>query len=252
MAKTLRARIMRSMSLKTHCSKRRYTMADTRTIKTWRNPYDAGFSTTRATKVTFAKGITVLVGCNGAGKTTLLNNIESKLKKDHIPVFNYSNENARSDIITKASFYGNFDIIAASKCSSEGENVSLCFGQKLKEIRHFIATGKTISSRPFFVNDDASDSPESSERWILIDAVDSGYSIDNILDLKAVFGYMQDDAKKHGVDLYIIVSTNAYEFANNETCLDVITGKPIRFDSYDDYKKFVIKSREKKEKRESK
>lgn len=42
------------------------------TINTWRDPYDAGFTTTKPKQVSFQPGLTVLVGCNGAGKTHCL------------------------------------------------------------------------------------------------------------------------------------------------------------------------------------
>lgn len=45
-------------------------------VKTWRDPYDAGFSPTRSKEIELKPGLTVLVGCNGAGKTTLLLNIK--------------------------------------------------------------------------------------------------------------------------------------------------------------------------------
>lgn len=39
-----------------------------RTINTWRDPYDEGFSTCRSRQITIHSGLTVLVGCNGSGK----------------------------------------------------------------------------------------------------------------------------------------------------------------------------------------
>lgn len=35
-----------------------------RIIKTWRDPYDAGFSTCRKKQIEIQQGLTVLVGCN--------------------------------------------------------------------------------------------------------------------------------------------------------------------------------------------
>ena len=49
------------------------------TINTWRDPYDAGFTTTKPKQVSFQPGLTVLVGCNGAGKSTLLMNIKEEV-----------------------------------------------------------------------------------------------------------------------------------------------------------------------------
>ena len=53
-----------------------------RKIKTWKDPYDEGFSTCRRKEIEINPGVTVLVGCNGAGKSTLLHNIRDELKKE--------------------------------------------------------------------------------------------------------------------------------------------------------------------------
>ena len=66
-------------------------MAIEKDIKTWRNPYDNGFSTTRLKNITIKSGITVLVGCNGAGKTTLIKNITEQLKKENPPYYIFDN-----------------------------------------------------------------------------------------------------------------------------------------------------------------
>ena len=60
-------------------------------IKTWRDPYDAGFTPTRPKEIEINSGLTVLVGCNGAGKTTLLLNIKEECEKQNIPVHHWNN-----------------------------------------------------------------------------------------------------------------------------------------------------------------
>lgn len=115
-----------------------------RTIKTWRDPYDAGFSTCRRREVEFQPGVTVLVGCNGSGKSTLLHNIESKLKKEDIPVFFFDNEkDGGSTSISEAMFCGNIEFGAAAMCSSEGENISMNLGKCASKWRKFLQTGDT-------------------------------------------------------------------------------------------------------------
>lgn len=85
-----------------------------------------------------------------------------------------------------------------------------------------------------------------NKRWLLFDAIDSGLSIDNVIDIKEyLFKTILEDAVK----TYIIVSSNAFEFANNESCLDTHTGKYIHFENYDKYKDFILKSKEIKNKR---
>lgn len=223
-------------------------MSNNRTINVWRDPYGAGFNTTRARKVVFTKGTTVLVGCNGAGKTTLLQNIEDELRKADIPVFMHSPTTALPKMIDKAMFEGNFGLVGASRSMSEGENIGLVFGQSFDTIKKFIATGR-YSDRLLKIFSEPEREITSDERWILLDAIDSGYSIDNIVQLKKVFNRMYEDAGAHNVDLYIIVSANTYELARNSNCLDVMTGKNVYFATYEEYRSFILKTQEKKEKR---
>lgn len=228
-------------------------MSDNHVIKTWRDPYGQGFYTTRAKKVIFSKGVTILTGCNGSGKTTLLNNIKDELKQEKIPVLFYSDDTDSHGLMDKALFNSDFTFVATSKCSSEGERISLNMTKIIPRIKHFIQHGKDPAVRNIFASlheDDKSDQkPMSNERWILLDAIDSGYSIDNVLDLKQIFGFMLKDAEKYNVDLYIIVSANAYELVNNENCIDVMSGKNVRYDSYEEYKKAILNTRTKKDKR---
>jgi hypothetical protein len=86
------------------------------------------------------------------------------------------------------------------------------------------------------------------ERWILLDAIDSGLSIDNIVDIKEdLFKTILE--YNCGNEIYIIVVANEYEMARNEQCFDVYNGKYITFKDYEDYRQFVLDSKELKEKR---
>ena len=55
-----------------------------------------------------------------------------------------------------------------------------------------------------------------------------------------------------GKDIYIIVSANVYEMCRGEKCFDTYLGKYVDIKSYDEYREFILKSRERKEKREEK
>ena len=233
-------------------------MAIEKDIKTWRNPYDNGFSTTRLKNITIKSGVTILVGCNGAGKTTLIKNITEQLKKENTPYCIFDNlHSGGKKSVSEMMYNNNIEKVALMFSSSEGENIDNNICNILEKARYFIETGdsniyETNKFLNFFrnINQDE-ESMTSNERWFLFDAIDSGYSIDNIVDLKETFNLMISDAKKMNKDLYIIVSANSYEMANNENCFDVMSGKYIRFKDYNDYKKFIIKSRKKKEKRYS-
>lgn len=79
--------------------------------------------------------------------------------------------------------------------------------------------------------------------------MDSGYSIDNVIEMKKFFQMIIEDAKTFDVEVYIVVSSNEYELVHDSNCFDVMEGKYLRFDCYEDYKKFILRSKEKKDKR---
>lgn len=226
-----------------------------RIIKTWRDPYDAGFSTCRKKQIEIQQGLTVLVGCNGSGKTTLLHNIKSELKKEDIPVFYYDNEkDGGNNSISESIFYGNLSFTATALCSSEGENISLNLSKIASKLRKFVETGDNgdrfnALAKTLALKDDNEENNVSNERWILLDAMDSGYSIDNVIEMKDFFDLVIKDAKEFGIELYIMISSNEYELAHEIKCFDVMEGKYIQFASYEDYKKFILRTREKKDKR---
>lgn len=226
-----------------------------RIIKTWRDPYDAGFSTCRKKQIEIQQGLTVLVGCNGSGKTTLLHNIKSELKKEDIPVFYYDNEkDGGNNSISESIFYGNLSFTATALCSSEGENISLNLSKIASKLRKFVETGDNgdrfnALAKTLALKDDNEENNVSNERWILLDEMDSGYSIDNVIEMKDFFDLVIKDAKEFGIELYIMISSNEYELAHESKCFDVMEGKYIQFASYEDYKKFILRTREKKDKR---
>lgn len=223
-----------------------------RTIKTWRDPYDEGFSTCRRKEVTFEPGLTVLVGCNGAGKSTMLSNLKEELEKNKIPVFFHDNEKEKHNSIGESLFHDDITLAATQICSSEGENISLNLGKIVKNWRTFIATGKIDDETSRFMRlfaDKEDEDITSNERWILLDAMDSGFSIDNVIEMKDLFSFVLDDAKKLGKDMYIIISSNEYELVDKSNCMDVMEGNYRQFSDYNDYKKFILHSRQKKDKR---
>lgn len=227
-------------------------MASERNIKTWRDPYDSGFSTTRLKNITLKSGLTIFVGCNGAGKTTLIHNIADVLKQEKIPYFKFDNlQDGGSKSIGEMIFRNQMSAAANIWTSSEGENITNNLYPIFSKAKTFIETGENIYANRFakIFNSDKDEPVSSNERWFLFDAIDSGYSIDNVIEIKSAFNAMIEDAKQSNIDLYIIVTANAYEMAHKENCFDVMSGKYITFNNYDEYKKFIIKTREKKEKR---
>lgn len=217
-------------------------------LKVWRDPYCTGFNITAAEEVILNEGVTVLVGCNGAGKSTFLLNVKEECKKEELPFFEYNNlVDGGNNSLDNLMFFGKLSAgeFASRVFSSEGENISANLGDMVAKLSKFIATGKS----PFKIGLGNDESIISNKRFILLDAVDSGYSIDNIIDLKGLFNVIIEDAKRQNVEVYIIISANEYELANGENCLDVVSGDYIKFSDYEDFKRFILKTREEKEKR---
>lgn len=218
--------------------------------------YEEGIDLYKKKIITIKPGVTVLVGCNGIGKTTLLHQIRDSLKKDNIPYIEFDNlHDGGSNARSKAGFYGDMEFLATSMVSSEGENIVMNMENLARDIGDFVRSGENPQDkfqkaiRDALQNDEeAFNEKVLNERWILLDAIDSGLSVDNVVDIKE---YLFKTILKYnyGNDIYIVVSANAYEMARNEKCFDVHNGKYIEFKDYEDYRQFVLDSKEWKNQR---
>ena len=211
--------------------------------------------------VTFNPGVTVLTGCNGAGKTTLLRAIKKSLNENYIPVMSIDNLKEGGHNAADSMMYHNQTKLAACMVTaSEGEGISLTLGYFFKNVDYFIRTGiDKLHPLAYFNLHDAmhmkydeymkekelleSKLEDHKERWLLFDACDSGYSIDQIDDLKEVFELVLSPEGLHGKDVYIIVTANSYEMAANQNCYDVATGQFYIPTSYEEYKDRILESR---------
>ena len=199
-------------------------------------------------------GVTVLIGCNGAGKSTLIHTMQDELKKNNIEYLNYDNlHDGGNRSVSNAMFYDDIGLAASMMCSSEGETITLNIMNLGENIVYYLKHGKTKRTRLDIMlesieNADSKKKEEtvSQERWIFFDAVDSGLSIDNVLDFKE---FVLEPIVKSNSNLYVILSANSFEMASGEQCLDVYNGQYCTFDNYEEYKKFICKTRERKEKR---
>lgn len=200
-------------------------------------PYNEGEKLYYKKEVAFNPGLTVLIGCNGSGKSTLMMLLKEQLKQEHkdtsIMVMDYDDRtNGGSHLMEKFAFYQQFDQMAGMMCSSEGERIFRGIGD--------FATGlaKKIEKQ------------NPKELWIFFDAIGSGMSIDNIVEIKDFANFLVE--QNLSIDVYVVVSTNEYEFAYQADCIDVTTFKHMTFEKYEDYKRYILKTRKKKDKRYAK
>lgn len=193
--------------------------------------YDTGFNLYRSNNVIINEGVTILVGCNGSGKTTLLNNIKQQLEKEDVPVIMFDNlrEGGR-EAHSNAMFSGDIAFVATSLMSSEGENICMNLGKFAEKLGAFIRKNET-----------------SSEIWVLLDAIDSGLSIDNVVDSLGLFDFVIKRNREK--DIYFVVSANEYELTRGRNCFDVYNGKYITFSDYEEYRGFILNSRKVKDAR---
>lgn len=221
--------------------------------------YEEGCNLYKKKNIIIESGVTVLVGCNGIGKTTLLHQIRDRLKKDDIPYIEFDNlRDGGSKSISEAGFYGDIEFMATAICSSEGENIVMNIGNLVTRLGQFVKTGEDPKKKKYnqlahhlveINGEDIEEKEIPNERWILLDAIDSGLSVDNVVDIKEqLFKTILD--YNYGNDVYIVISANAFEMARGEQCFDVYNGKYIKFADYEEYRHFVLKSKEWKYSRE--
>lgn len=184
--------------------------------------------------VIFYPGVTILVGCNGSGKSTLMMLLKDQLKQDKdILVLSYDDRmDGQSNLMSKFAFYQDFEAFGGMWSSSEGEKI-------FRGVSDF-ATGlhKKIHQKDY------------QEVWIFMDAVGSGLSVDGIAEIKDFAQFVID--QNFGMGIYFVISTNEYEFASGMDCIDVTTFRHVRFDSYQKYRKFILQTRKKKDRRRAK
>ena len=221
-------------------------------IKTWRDPYNSGFSTTKPKEIELHEGLTVLVGCNGAGKSTLLHNIAEHCKKENIPYFFYDNLHSGGSHAIESAANSDFAEFMGLITSSEGEAIKANLARQSSYFFHFIQTGILKDRQHKFLQAMGllrDDKVDSNVRVFLFDAVDSGMSVDAVVEVKELFNMIAEDCYKAKKEFYILISANEYELARECDCLDVNTGKYLRFADYMDYRNFICKSRQRKDKR---
>lgn len=228
-------------------------------IKTWRDPYEAGFSPTKPKEIEIQPGLTVLVGCNGAGKSTLLRNIEEHCKHNKISCHLYDNlKSGGFSSISSLMFEGDYEDASYLFCASEGEGIKANVKRESSLYKGFFENGYMNNTKNrmarIFLDDKKLkqidlEYASCKDRVLLFDAVDSGLSVDSIVEVKEMFDRIIEDTKDMNLNIYLIIAANEYELVRNSNCFDVNNGKYIKFNDYEEYRTFIIKNRIAKEKR---
>lgn len=165
-------------------------------------------------------GLNFLIGPNGSGKTVALDQIHDECISNDIKCIRY--ENTSDDFIYQyynSSYNTNSHI---SKGEMAGFNFIYLFITKLKQQ---ILEAQDTYNKSFV---------------ILLDSIGEYLDINRIDDIKTLFyNTVIPDAKSIGVDLYIVISTNNYEFIKDELCFSIKSGTIKKFTSYDEYAKFI-------------
>lgn len=202
-----------------------------------------------------------LVGCNGSGKSTAIEQIRQTIHEE-LGARDAANEREfnpmagvfRRDDSTAGAYYVSFDRSANFVLADDGSSwisrsdmdwflgMMASNGEGLiHKLNGAIAAIRIFSARaaeagvPFF---------------LFLDDADAGTSIDvasevreAILDLSAKMGAA-------GAEHYIVIASNSFELARGLDCVYVRDMSRMRFDDYETYKAFVLKTREAKERRD--
>ena len=203
------------------------------TFRITKDYYEEGVEIFPKASVKINPGLTVLIGCNGSGKSTLLQCLRGIVeKREDAAVFYYSNlTDGGTRALSAAIWMNDISRAATGMVSSEGELIVQNLGHQASRIGSFIRKNR-----------------DYKELYILLDALDSGSSLDNIRNMKQdFFNLVLEDCKRNGKDVFIIVAANSFEMAKGEDCLDVSTMKHVTPKTYDTYAKLIMASRERKE-----
>lgn len=163
-------------------------------------------------------GVTVFTGCNGSGKSTLIQIIKNRLESSEFPFMYYNCSEQQQG-----------EAVLSSISSSQGEYAYFRFSSIIQFMK------------PFFEME-----TNHSSRWVLIDGIDSYLSVDRIAQIRKCFDFLVHEAKRTGVELFIIVASNSFEMCKGSNCFSVIDGeyrdKP--YDTYEGWHEDIMDSSE--------
>lgn len=204
------------------------------TITVDTKPFDDELKLYNRKQFTFQPGINSLVGCNGSGKTTLIDCfLMPYLDKHDISYYKYNDRHSGgSNYMEKLMFNGDMAGVAQMAMSSEGERIVCALDPIFGILRSQFNKNK---GKAFF---------------LLLDAIDSGMSVDEIIEIREIFlDFIIPDAKRtFDVDLYVVVAANNFEWCNDDRIhnIDITNAKELKFTDYSEYKDFILNNRKHK------
>lgn len=198
-------------------------------FKISKNPYCTKKNLFTKDSLTIYQGVTVLVGANGSGKSTLLRQIKERVdeNKEYIKVYYNNYTDGGHHRMSQQGFYGNTEYLAAAVMASEGEQINMSMGIVAQQCGQAMKMAVDKGKKGVI---------------IMLDAIDSGYDIKNMNYFMTNFLPMiLKDSRKNEKEMYVILTTNSYEFTINQNCIDVANLEYCKFTGYDEYKDFIIK-----------
>lgn len=199
-------------------------------LKVIKDYYLPGKKIFKYNQIDFNTGVTVLIGCNGSGKSTTLKQLQEQCLRKKVNCVFYDNyRDGGLANINKLFLGGDINDINKALTSSEGEVINRFLS---------IFTDKIAKS----INACKPNEP----LVILLDALDSGLSIDGILDARSLFEMIKEDCKSKNIPVYIIASANEFELARDYRCFNVSTGREQIVKDYETFKKEILESHKNK------
>lgn len=196
------------------------------------HPFGDSLKLYQRKEFTFKSGINSLVGCNGSGKSTLIDCfLIPQLRKQKIEYYKYNDRQEGGSHLMDAllNHYGDTEGLVQMVLSSEGERIVCGLVRVVQALPKFLKENK---GKPAF---------------LILDAIDSGMSVDEIGEIKEVFldTIIPDAKSRYGVDLFIVIAANNYEWCNDPRIvnINVTNATELSFKNYDDYKNHILKSR---------
>ena len=154
----------------------------------------------------------------------MLRQIKAFAQENNIDIWEYSNlHDGGAMAREKYQLLGDIRMLATSAVTSEGENVSMNFAYQVKML------GKAVMQAE----------KERKELIVLLDAIDSGLSIDRARELRSFLDFIGNENTAKGVRVYTIMANQPAD------CVNVRSGEHLIFSAYSDYAEFICSFNEK-------